>query len=175
MTLRLLVVEGNTRDARERHLATFGKICAQSYADTLAALAPGAICDICMPADEGANLPDSAGLESYDGIALTGSALNIYDGGPAIARQLELARAVFASHTPFFGSCWGLQIASVATGGDVVKNPRGRGSLNCYVSDIPRQFETIGRRFLGSRLGKVWLVAQDDLPWFQRPPIEGPL
>jgi glutamate racemase len=51
--------------------------------------------------------------------------------------------------------------------------PRGRGSLRCYVSDIPRQFEAIGRRFLGSRLGKVWLVPQDDLPWFQRPPIEG--
>ncbi len=52
--------------------------------------------------------------------------------------------------------------------------PRGRGSLRCYVSDIPRQFEAVGRRFLGSRLGKVWLVPQDDLPWFQRPPIEGP-
>jgi glutamate racemase len=51
--------------------------------------------------------------------------------------------------------------------------PRGRGTLRCYVSDIPRQFEAIGRRFLGSRLGKVWLVPQDDLPWFQRPPIEG--
>ena len=50
--------------------------------------------------------------------------------------------------------------------------PRGRGSLRCYVSDIPRQFETIGRRFLGSRVGKVWLVPQDDLPWFQRPPID---
>jgi glutamate racemase len=49
----------------------------------------------------------------------------------------------------------------------------GRGSLRCYVSDIPRQFEAIGRRFLGSRLGRVWLVPQDDLPWFQRPPIEG--
>jgi glutamate racemase len=53
--------------------------------------------------------------------------------------------------------------------------PRGRGSLRCYVSDIPRQFEAVGRRFLGSRLGRVWLVPQDDLPWFQRPPIEGPL
>ena len=49
----------------------------------------------------------------------------------------------------------------------------GRGSLRCYVSDIPRQFEAIGRRFLGSRLGRVWLVPQDDLPWYQRPPIEG--
>ena len=128
MALRLLVVEGNMRDARERHLATFGKICGQSYADTLTALAPDAICDICMPADDGANLPDAGGLEGYDGVALTGSALNMYDGGPAITRQLDLARAVFASHTPFFGSCWGLQIASAATGGDVIKNPRGRGA-----------------------------------------------
>jgi glutamate racemase len=52
--------------------------------------------------------------------------------------------------------------------------PRRRGgTLRCYVSDIPRQFEAVGRRFLGGRLGRVWLVPQDDLPWFQRPPIEG--
>ena len=128
MALRLLVVEGNTRDARERHLTTFGKTCSQSYADTLSSLAPDAICDICMPADIGANLPDVAGLESYDGVALTGSALNMYDGGPQISRQLDLARAVFAARTPFFGSCWGLQIAATATGGDVIKNPRGRSA-----------------------------------------------
>ena len=53
--------------------------------------------------------------------------------------------------------------------------PRGRGSLHCYVSDIPRQFEAIGRRFLGHRMGQVWLVPQDDLPWFERHPVRGPL
>ncbi|MBI4364451.1 MAG: glutamate racemase [Candidatus Latescibacteria bacterium] len=53
------------------------------------------------------------------------------------------------------------------------QRPRGRGSLRCYVSDIPRQFEAIGRRFLGHRLGRVWLVPQDDLPWFERRPIRG--
>lgn len=47
---------------------------------------------------------------------------------------------------------------------------RGRGSLECYVSDIPRQFEAIGRRFLGRRIGRVRLVEQDDLPWFERRP-----
>lgn len=46
----------------------------------------------------------------------------------------------------------------------------GRGSLECYVSDIPRQFEAIGRRFLGRRIGRVRLVEQDDLPWFERRP-----
>jgi glutamate racemase len=53
--------------------------------------------------------------------------------------------------------------------------PPGRrgGTLRCYVSDIPRQFEAVGRRFLGAPVGRVWLVPQDDLPWFQRPPIEG--
>ena len=50
---------------------------------------------------------------------------------------------------------------------------QGRGSLRCYVSDIPRQFERIGRRFLGHSMGRVHLVAQDDLPWFERPPQRG--
>lgn len=45
-----------------------------------------------------------------------------------------------------------------------------RGSLECYVSDIPRQFEAIGRRFLGHPVGRVRLVEQDDLPWFERRP-----
>ena len=41
-------------------------------------------------------------------------------------RQVELARAVYKSGTPFFGSCWGLQVATVAAGGSVRQNPRGR-------------------------------------------------
>ena len=64
--------------------------------------------------------------DGYDGVAITGSALNVYDGGPAIERQIELARAVMASRTPLFGSCWGLQLITVAAGGAVRANPKGR-------------------------------------------------
>ena len=71
-------------------------------------------------------MPDSGGLEGYDGVALTGSGLHIYQGGPEIDRQITLARAVFASRTAFFGSCWGLQVATIASGGDVTRNPLGR-------------------------------------------------
>ncbi|SEE49801.1 GMP synthase (glutamine-hydrolysing) [Rhizobiales bacterium GAS188] len=126
MSLRLLVVDGNVQAAREAHRTSYGKTPSQSYADTLRAIAPDAVCDICFPADRGANLPNAQGLEEYDGVAVTGSALNIYDGGEAIERQLELARAVYASKTAFFGSCWGLQLATAASGGSVVKNPLGR-------------------------------------------------
>ncbi len=127
MALRLLVVEGNIRSARDAHAAHYlGKTPARAYADVLESLAPDAICDICTPADEGANLPDSGGLAGYDGVALTGSGLHIYHGGPEIERQIDLARATFASHTPFFGSCWGLQVATIASGGAVARNPAGR-------------------------------------------------
>ena len=52
-------------------------------------------------------------------------------------------------------------------------NGEERGSLRCYVSDIPRQFEAVGARFLGRHVGRVRLVAQDDLPWFERLPSRG--
>lgn len=125
MALRLLVVEGNVRHAREAHKAAWGKTPSDSYAETLGKIAPDAVCDIAFPADEGANLPDAAGLESYDGVVVTGSALNMYDDTPEIRRQIELARAVYRSRTPFFGSCWGMQLGATAAGGAVIRNERG--------------------------------------------------
>jgi len=126
MALHFLVVEGNTREGREAYRSTLGKTASESYAATLVRLTPGARCDLCFPADEGANLSSAQGLEAYDGVFITGSALNVYDGGPEVERQVALARAVFAAQTPFFGSCWGLQVATAAAGGDVFRNPLGR-------------------------------------------------
>ncbi len=99
----------------------------RAYGDVLLALSPaGSSYDICLPADEGANLPNAAGLADYDGIALTGSALHLWNREPAVDRQVELAREAYRSGTAFFGSCWGVQVACVAAGGDVRKNPLGR-------------------------------------------------
>ncbi|MFG1480747.1 type 1 glutamine amidotransferase [Xanthobacter sp. V4C-4] len=123
---RLLVVEGNTAEARARQVHFGGQAASEGYAQLLRELAPGASVDICYPADPGARLPDGAGLDGYDGIAVTGSSLNIYHGGPEIERQIALLRAVFATGVPVFGSCWGLQVLTVAAGGSVRLNPRGR-------------------------------------------------
>jgi GMP synthase (glutamine-hydrolysing) len=126
MALRFLVVEGNTRGARQAHKAAYGLMPSESYAAVMQEIERDVICDLAFPADEGANLPDAAGLESYDAIVLTGSHLNIYDRTPDILSQIELMRAVYASRTPSFGSCWGLQVAAVAAEGDVRQNPLGR-------------------------------------------------
>jgi len=82
--------------------------------------------DICHPADVSAELPAGEALEGYDGIAITGSSLHLYNGGAEVTRQIDLVRQALTTGTPVFGSCWGLQIITVAAGGVVRKNPKGR-------------------------------------------------
>jgi len=123
---RLLVIEGNTAAGRARHQAAGGSVASEGYAALLRELVPGTIVDIAYPADSGASLPDQMGLEGYDGVAITGSALHIYEGGPEIQRQVDLVRTLLGSGTPVFGSCWGLQLLTTAAGGSVRRNPKGR-------------------------------------------------
>jgi GMP synthase (glutamine-hydrolysing) len=149
MSLRFLVVEGNVREVRERHQAHYGKMPSESYGAVLQSLEPQSIFDIAFPADEGANLPDAAGLAGYDGIFLTGSALNAYDATPEILRQVELARAIYQSKTPAFGSCWGLQMAAAAAGGSVIANPQGREIG--FARKITRTADGVGHALLEGR------------------------
>jgi GMP synthase (glutamine-hydrolysing) len=123
--LRLLVVDGYKRAQREEYVRDAGATPSEAYAAELRRIEPSLVTDICLPADDGANLPDGAGLSSYDGIALTGSALHIHSPEPAVTRQIELMRAIYRSGTPCFGSCWGIQIGAVAAGGTVAANPNG--------------------------------------------------
>ena len=123
---RLLVLEGNPPEARDAHVAAGGVVASEGYAALLQELLPSAIVDVCFPADAGVNLPNGQALEGYDGVAITGSSLHVYEGGPAVTQQIEFAKAVLKANTPAFGSCWGLQVLTVAAGGAVRKNPKGR-------------------------------------------------
>jgi GMP synthase (glutamine-hydrolysing) len=123
---RLLVLEGNTPEARDAQVAAGGTVASQGYVALLQELLPNAVVDVCFPADAGVNLPNGQALEGYDGVAITGSSLHVYEGGPAVMQQVELAKAVLKANTPVFGSCWGLQVLTVAAGGVVRRNPKGR-------------------------------------------------
>ena len=122
--MRLLVAEGNSAEGRRRIESFAGQSPSQSYAAVLRELAPDATIDIAFPAEADARLP--APLDTYDGVAVTGSSLTIHLREPESLRQVEFARSVFALGLPMFGSCWGLQLATVAAGGEVRANPRGR-------------------------------------------------
>ncbi len=122
---RILVLDGNVAEIRARQIAALGYDSGNGYAQVLRRIDATLCIDILTVAD-GAALPEGAGLEHYDGVTMTGSALNIYHGGAPVTRQVEFAKAVFAAGVPFFGSCWGLQVAVTAAGGEVRANPRGR-------------------------------------------------
>ncbi len=123
---RLLVIEGNSPESLSEHVAVGGIPAHQGYSNLLRELMPGAAVDTCHPGDPGALLPNGESLEGYDGIAITGSSLHVYNGGTAVNRQIDLVRAAMATGTPLFGSCWGLQLITTAAGGSVRKNPKGR-------------------------------------------------
>ena len=80
---RLLVMEGNSPETRAQHVAAGGTVASKGYAELLPELLPNAVVDICFPGDPGANLPNGEALEGYDGVAITGSGLHVYDGGAA--------------------------------------------------------------------------------------------
>jgi GMP synthase (glutamine-hydrolysing) len=122
---RILVIDGNVAEVRARLTAALGYDSGTGYAQVLGGIDPSLHVDIVCAAD-GAALPAGVGLENYHGVTMTGSALNVYNGGAPVDRQIELVKAVFAAGIPFFGSCWGLQVAVTAAGGLVRANPRGR-------------------------------------------------
>jgi GMP synthase (glutamine-hydrolysing) len=123
---RILVIDGNEVATRTKHVSVGGTDSGNGYAATLQRLDKDIETDIVRPADGPVELPDGVAVADYDGAVITGSALNIYSLEPAVERQVELVKEIFAAGVPCFGSCWGLQVGVTAAGGSVVRNPRGR-------------------------------------------------
>ena len=73
------------------------------------------------PAIKDEYLPIGISLDDFDGIAWTGSLLNIYDMTPSILKQIDLAKT-FLPKNKIFGSCWGLQVLVTAAGGKIRKS-----------------------------------------------------
>jgi GMP synthase (glutamine-hydrolysing) len=174
---RILVIDGNVAEIRARQTAALGYDSGTGYAQVLRRIDPSLSIDIVLAADGPPKFPTGVGLEDYDGVTMTGSALNIYNGGAPVTRQIELAKAVFAAGVPFFGSCWGLQVAVTAAGGEVRANPRGRefgiarrilltdtGQAHRLFAGKPRTFEapTVHRDEIAALPAGAEILADND-------------
>ncbi len=117
--MRFLVAESEPPADREKRRASVGRSSGETVRDLLLSLSPGAVIDRATPADADDDIPDQATIAGYDAVFLTGSPLHVYDDTPEAAREIDFMRRVFASGTPSFGSCAGLQVAVAAAGGEV--------------------------------------------------------
>ena len=124
--MRLLVVEGNSKEIWTKREVSGGVPYHKRFLAMLKLLQPTAEVEITFPAEHNSILPSIEELKSFDGILLTGSSLYINDPSTEVTKQLDFAEDLFESGVPIYGSCWGLQIATVVAGGQVSASSNGR-------------------------------------------------
>ena len=124
--MNILIVDGNERDASERYTNMGMDTQYEVYQKVLENLSTNKLnITVVHPAIKDEYLPIGISLDDFDGIAWTGSLLNIYDMTPSILKQIDLAKNLFTKKNKIFGSCWGLQVLVTAAGGKIRKNPKG--------------------------------------------------
>jgi GMP synthase (glutamine-hydrolysing) len=125
--LRFLIIDGYPKDSRDELQQAGMKLAWELYADMLLQHLRQAVYDVLLPSDPGVDMPSAKDLDKYAGIIWTGCNLSIYDtANPNVTSQIVLAKNAYEVGVPSFGSCWGIQMAAVAAGGEVKPNPKGR-------------------------------------------------
>jgi len=124
--MNILIVDGNEKEASSRYTDMGMDTQYEVYKKVLNSLSLENLnIQIIHPANSNNFLPDGISLDDFDGVAWTGSLLNIYDMTTPIINQIELAKKLFTKKNKIFGSCWGLQVLVTAAGGKIRKNPKG--------------------------------------------------
>tara|TARA_B100001123_G_C15128341_1_gene954228 strand:- start:165 stop:995 length:831 start_codon:yes stop_codon:yes gene_type:complete len=124
--MNILIVDGNEKEASDRYVNLGMATQYEVYSNILQKLANNNLnISIIHPAVLNNYIPQGLSIDDFDGVAWTGSLLNIYDETPSIIRQIEFAKKLFEKKIKIFGSCWGLHVLITAAGGKVRKNPKG--------------------------------------------------
>ncbi len=125
--LKFLIIDGYPQQSRDELQEAGMKLAWELYADMLLQHLTQTVYDILLPSDPGVDMPSVKDLYKYAGIIWTGCNLTIYDtDDPNVSSQIELAKNAYEVGVPSYGSCWGIQMAAVAAGGQVEPNPKGR-------------------------------------------------
>ncbi|NOY60121.1 MAG: type 1 glutamine amidotransferase [Calditrichaeota bacterium] len=125
--LRYLIIDGYPKQSRDQFDQVGMTLAGQLYAYLLLKYQPDARYDIMYASDPGVELPEEKGLEQYAGVIWPGCNLTVYhDHDERVVKMVNLSKRSYETGVPQFGSCWGVQIAVYAAGGEVKPNPKGR-------------------------------------------------
>ena len=124
--MNILIVDGNEKNASDKYVHLGMDTQYDVYSKILQKLSNNGLnITVVHPAINSDFLPLGVNLNDFEGVAWTGSLLNIYESTPPIIRQIELAKKLLSKKNSIFGSCWGLQVLVTAAGGKIRKNPNG--------------------------------------------------
>ena len=125
---RFLIVDGYPKESRDQFREVGMRLACEQYRDLLLKYLPEAGYDFWISSDpDSPPAPTLDDVGRYAGVLWPGCNLTIYNNEDARVRaHLELADRCFEAGTPCFGSCWAIQVAAVAAGGEVSTCKNGR-------------------------------------------------
>jgi GMP synthase (glutamine-hydrolysing) len=121
-----IIIDGYSRESRDELAAAGMRLAAELYVEMLSRELPDARTEIIFPSDPGVSMPSDATLSRCSGVLWTGCDATIFVLEPRVTAQIDFCCRAYELGIPQFGTCWGLQMAVVAAGGQVEANPRGR-------------------------------------------------
>lgn len=123
--MKLLMMEGNTPDLQNKARTLGVRTASESYTLAIRTFFPDTDIDV-VNGTEGEFLPAGRSYDDYDGMVISGSSLHAYDQTPEVLLQIEGLHRFAETGKPVLGSCWGLQVATIAGGGEVGLSRNGR-------------------------------------------------
>ena len=124
--MNILIIDGNEKKPSDNYKQLGMDTQYDVYSKILQKLANNSLnITVIHPAINSDFIPLGVSLDDFEGVAWTGSVLNIYEASSPIIRQIELAKKLLNVNNSIFGSCWGLQVLVTAAGGKIRKNPNG--------------------------------------------------
>jgi len=123
--LKLLIVEGNTKDENVNFNIAGCVPQSQNFKLHIKKLEANSEIDIVEPIDDNSISKILSSLKKYDGVVLTGSTLRLNEDFKEVKKHIEFAKICFKHEKKIFGACWGLQVTVMAAGGKCRASPKG--------------------------------------------------
>ncbi|MFB1036310.1 MAG: type 1 glutamine amidotransferase [Sinobacterium sp.] len=123
--MKILMMEGNPLAVREKGRSIGVRTATEIYMEAVRLFDADIEIDIINGAD-GDKLPQGLNFSDYSGMIISGSSLRAFEDKPEVTLQIEILKEFSETGKPILGSCWGLQIAAIAAGGEVCASPNGR-------------------------------------------------
>ena len=123
--LNILIVEGNVEQDSKMFIEAAGAKVSENLKNLFLRFEPDANIEIIHPGNDKESSLALGKIDSYDGIAFTGGAMRLNDMSEEIKKHIKFAKDCLENGKKILAICWGLQVCSVAAGGQVDKGKRG--------------------------------------------------
>lgn len=123
--MRILMMEGNPIAVQQKAKSIGVDTASNVYTRAIRQFDTQVEIDIVNAAD-GEKVPPGKSYQDYAGMVISGSSLRAFEDSAEVKNQIDLLIDFAKTGKPILGSCWGLQIAAIAAGGEVGPSKNGR-------------------------------------------------